>query len=1258
MRTKALSLIVLLACASTALSDDFADAFKSPTDDTKPWCYWYWLNGRVSAEGITRDLEGMARAGISEALIGHVSALPEGDGDLKLLSEEWWQLVDHAVREAQRVGVDIGMFNGPGWSQSGGPWVPPEEAMQYVASSEVRVQGPVSFSGTLAIPKEPFTDIAVIAYPAPLGDTDFVENHAPAITISPAGQGLEKMIDAGTGSITAADSASSSQPDLSKAHWIWYPKGNPLESAPGGACYFRYTFTLPEDASVREGTFSITADNAQQVWLNGRQLNACTGDNFKVLKSCRITEHLKPGLNIIAVRAENAEAGPAGLLAAGAVSLANGDTIAFHSNRNWKAQIKPRGGWRRPHYRDARWEKAKELAPYGAAPWGTLQSNTAMAGVIDWELEEPFTARSLTFHFTASPIQATGKLQAAEPDGSFRTVKTFSIDRAIRKDIYGDSTMFMPTAPLVVAFAPTSSKHFRLVLDGTKSVEAIKLSSGARVADYVEKRLGRLWPTPLPNWDSYMWPRPDAPNDTTTAVPLATIQQLSDKMAADGTLTWDVPEGEWIIQRLGMTPTGIMNRPTAKEATGLECDKMSKAAIENHFNAMIGKVIERVPDDQRTALKHVIIDSYEVGGQDWTPGFEKVFEKRLGYDPLPWLPVLSGRVVGSPDQSERFLWDLRRLVADLIGENYVGGLSEVSNQHGLKLWLENYGHWGYPGEFLQYGGEADHVSGEFWATGDLGSIELRDAASCAHIYGKGVVSAEAFTNGLKVSDHPFNLKRRGDWAYTNGINHFVLHVYAHQPVDAAPPGMNPWFGTAFHRNNPWFHQMRSWVSYLQRCHYMLQQGQHVADVAYFIGEDAPKMSGVRQQALPAGYNYDDINAEVILERVTVKDGHWTLPDGMRYRVLALPAQETMTPELLTRIRDLVKQGGVLLGVPPERSPSLKGYPVCDNTVQQLAAEIWGDCDGKTVQQRAFGKGLVFNGMALQAVLDTLQVTPEITIEHDNILWTHRATPDADIYFITNQATKAVTAPMSFRVTGKVPEVWDPASGEIVQTAWFQHADGRTRLTVCLDGSESAFVVFREPFTGTSVDKVLLKDEALTPSQVTMAQNDGALEACVSDAGKYTVQFNNGQTASFKVDAVPKPITLDDEWEVSYALADGALSETVDTLTTWTKHADEQVKTFCGTATYHTSFTLPADALDEAHRLTLNLGRVGIMAEVLVNGETFDTLWKPPFDVDITGVAKAGENALEVRVTNAYKDKDSGLLGPVTVNARVVVPVRR
>jgi len=469
-----------------------------------------------------------------------------------------------------------------------------------------------------------------------------------------------------------------------------------------------------------------------------------------------------------------------------------------------------------------------------------VEAGPDLAGVLDLETEAPFTARSLVLYPAPPAFRVEVELQAGEADGRFRTVKKFVVDRS-NPNLHVGPMVFGPVA---VAFAPVEAKQFRLLFTNWSKAggfNEIELSGAARLERYVEKQLGKMWQTPTPLWDAYLWPPQSEPDKAGLAIRQGKVLNLTPAMSADGVLNWDVPAGNWIVLRTGMAPTGVTNAPASPEGTGLEIDKMNRQLLRHHFDAFVGKMLKRVPAGDRKALRHVIADSYETGAQNWTDGFTADFRARYGYDPLPWLPVFSGRLVESAGASDRFLWDLRRLVADRISFDYVGGLRTLASEQGLRLWLENYGHWGYPGEFLQYGGQTDDIGGEFWAGKGLGGIELRAASTAAHIYGKQIVSAEAFTGGPFWQSTPWSLKARGDWALAQGINHLVLHVYIHQPYEDRIPGLNAWFGTEFNRFNTWFGEAHDWIAYIRRSHFLLQQGRYVADAAYFIGEDAPMM---------------------------------------------------------------------------------------------------------------------------------------------------------------------------------------------------------------------------------------------------------------------------------------------------------------------------------------------------------------------------------------------------------------------------------
>ena len=1090
---------VLLAAAlllptafATVAADPLAENFHTPPPETRPWCYWYWISDNLSKDGITKDLEAMARVGIGEALIGNVVDPDTPLGDVKVFSPRWWEFTEHAVREGKRVGVNIGLFNSPGWSQSGGPWVATNQAMRYLVSSETRVTGPQKFSAKLPAPKEIFQDVAVLAFPAPQADAEKISARSPRVTANPAlaQPGLLADGDAATG------------------------------------CFF------PTNAAGKEVAFTV-----------------------------------------------------------------------------------------------------------------------------DIAVQEPFTARSLTLRQLSGSFTAKCELLAADERGEFRSVRSFALDRrGLSRPKYAVNVGPMLHGELVVSFPAVTARAFRLRV-ATPSVEhgmagsaesvdeqaglaEIELSGAARLESSVEKQLGKMHPTPGPGWNSYLWPAATEPESPAFAVAPGAVQNLTAKLAPDGTLSWDVPPGEWIILRTGMTPTGAHNHPTTDEGRGYEVDKMNRAAIFAHYDAMVGKLAARMPQADRSALRHVVIDSYEVGSQNWTDGFGKLFLKTYNYDPAPWLPVLTGRIVGSANQSDRFLWDLRRLVADRIAYDYVGGLRDAAHQHGLRLWLENYGHWGFPAEFLQYGGQSDDLGGEFWVTSDtpVGShvTELRAASSAAHLYGKRVISAEAFTSPRSFRDYPARIKSLGDWAFCQGINHFVFHVYIHQPWADRKPGVNAWFGTEFNRHNTWFEQSKAWVDYVRRCQGLLQQGNSVADIAYFIGEDAPKMTGSRQPAPPAGYDYDFINAEVLLQRAQVKDGRLVIPDGPAYRVLVLPPGTTMRPEVLRKIRDLVAAGVTLLGPAPGESPSLQNFPAADAEVRRLAMELWGDCDGVKSTEHAVGRGRVLCGIDLSEAFKRLAVAPDVG-QPENLGWTHRCTAEADIYFVHNPKSSARLAELSFRAAGRAPEIWHADSGAIEPTAWFAAAGDRTRVTLPLDANGSAFVVFRKAAAGASVvavkkDGASLATGGACPIRITPAGKN--FRALVSESGDYALTQSDGKELKLTA-TLPAPVAAAGGWKLQFP---GQAARELAELKPWQEFADDAVKYFSGTAVYKTTLDVPAELLGKSRRLTLDLGRVDVLAEVSLNGNNLGVVWKSPFAVDITGAAHPGTNTLVVKVTNNWQNR--------------------
>lgn len=1063
-----LTITIVLAVSKQNTFTHIESGFKSIPDTIQTSVYWYWISDNISEEGVIQDLNAMKKAGINRAFIGNIGLSDVPYGKIKMLSKEWWKLIHTALKTATELNIEMGIFNSPGWSQSGGPWVEAENAMRYLTSSSLLVRGPVKLSQKMEKPIEIFQDVRVIAFPSPK-DHQVVLNTTNAVI--------------------------SSKPVVSKLSHI----------------------------------------------VDG---DVTTGINLPV---------------------------------------------------------------------------GKDL-------------------IINFESKNPFTARSLSFQTTESSILATAELQAKSINGNYLTLSEFEINRTLDWLQVG----FKPYAPVVVTFPATTSTSFRLIVKNTtpnSGLAELELAAMPRVERYAEKTFAKMWQTPLPLWEQYQWATQPEVDDKSTVIDGSKVIDISNNMMPDGTLNWEVPAGDWIIMRTGMTPTGVVNGPASPEATGYETDKMSKQHIEKHFYGHIGEILKRVPEADRKTFRVVVADSYETGGQNFTDDFLEEFKQKYGYDAIPYLPVYQGMVVNSQQSSDRFLWDMRRMVADKIAYDYVGGLKEISNKYGLRTWLEPYGHWGFPGEFLMYGGQSDEIGGEFWSEGELGDIENRAATSSGHIYGKTKISAESFTcGGAAFSRHPATLKQRGDRFFAEGINNTVLHVYIMQPYEDKNPGVNAGFGNEFNRKNTWFSHLDVFVQYLKRTGFMLQQGLNVADAAYFIGEDAPKMTGTTDPALPVGYQFDYMNAEVIEKYMTVKDGLITLPHGTQYRILVLPKLETMRPELLAKIKQLVNDGAVVLGPAPVRSPSLQNQPVADQQVQSMAKELWGNVDGVSITSRKAGKGMIINGLDMKQAFALINCPPDCKLPEDNsIHYGHRTTKDGEIYFLTNQTAETQIVTSEFRVKGLQPELWDATTGNIRPLPAYVQQANSTSVPMKLAPNESVFVVFRKSAKKAAATSL----EANYPTPVLL--NDFATF--------WTVQFDNSQRGPVK-------------------------PQLFKTLVDWTTSANDSIRYYSGTATYSNQFTL--NKVAKEHNVILSLGALTAMAKVYINGNYAGGVWTAPYEIDVTDFVKAGNNELKIEVVNNWMNRligdaklpveqrktwspinpytaesplqVSGLIGPVTLNA--------
>jgi len=614
---------------------------------------------------------------------------------------------------------------------------------------------------------------------------------------------------------------------------------------------------------------------------------------------------------------------------------------------------------------------------------------------------------------------------------------------------------------------------------------------------------------------------PPAADDNEEAIPGKGILDLSAKLAGDGRLRWQVPPGRWIILRLGYTPVGMINHPAPQEGTGLECDKFSRTALDAHWNGFMQKILQDIGPLAGQTLTSSFIDSYEVGGQDWTEHFRAEFKRRRGYDPVKYLPTFTGRIVDNESVTGRFLWDMRRTVADLFAENYYGHFAELCRQHGLASDVEPYTG---PYESLQCGKPEDLVMGEFWA-GSQGDASIKLASSVAHIYGKSVVGAESFTAGsenARWQNDPYALKALGDLMYCEGINRYYFHRYAMQPWMNRWPGMTMGeFGINFERTVTWWQQGKAWIDYLSHCEYLLQQGRGVADAAYFDGEGAPVEMPAADPALPAGYDYDAVDADVLEHGATVKDGRLTLASGANYAVLILPPGEAnMTPPMLKCLRKLVRAGATVIGPRPQHSPSLADFPRCDRQVEKLAGELWGKCDGAGVQENDCGKGCVIWGKPLADVFATQALKPDFEFTgraaDSRLRYVHRRAGGDDIYFVSNQQRQFDTAECVFRVSGKIPELWHPDTGLIELAPVWSEENGRTRVQLNFDPAGSVFVIFRRTAEDTdpvvaaagAVSENLTAEPKLEIQHAVYVATDGAGGTDVTE--KVSGRVNAGQ----------------------------------------------------------------------------------------------------------------------------------------------------
>ncbi|MGA2060225.1 MAG: glycosyl hydrolase [Thermoguttaceae bacterium] len=859
------------------------------------------------------------------------------------------------------------------------------------------------------------------------------------------------------------------------------------------------------------------------------------------------------------------------------------------------------------------------------------------------EFSKPFEARAISiirkadeppnrFHGPKDYVR-TLELEASDDGTQFRKVCTITMPILRQMD-----------APGSQSFPAVKAKYFRLT---TKQPTWI-----CGVALHAEPRL-QGWPGKA----NFCAPAGDDSASKQQIEPELIINpdqvvDLSDKMDSDGRLKWDAPAGPWTILRIGHTTTGEDVYAVPDSIAGLECDNFTKESVDLHFNAFIKPLLKKLGPLVGKSFTGITIDSWEAGKQNWTKNFPEEFKNRSKYDIQSYLPAMTGRIVGSVEKSNQFLFDVRRVQADLLAENYYRRFHELCKNNGMLFTAEPYGDAIF--ESLQITEELDIPMAEFWAHRP-GDVRAFLAPSAAHTFGKPIAAAEAFTGApenTRWTETPYNLKTEGDWVFTAGINRLVFHTTVHQPYTTGLPGMTMGpFGTHFDRNSTWNRQASAWISYIKRTQYLLQQGLFVADICYFKGENPS--SGVPNVStmLPAGYAADVANRDVILDRMTIKDGRIFLPDGMNYGLLALPRLNNITRPLLQKIRDLVANGMTLVVQnKPDASASLS---VTDAEVKTLADELWGDLDGAKVTQRNYGKGRIVWVKTINEIPNRLQIKPDFDFSAANknaaVRYVHKRAGDADIFFVANGQRRDEDLVCDFRLDGRQPEIWNPETGEISPAAMYEFKDGRTHIPLHLDPAGSIFVVFRhpphgQPYLSISRDGVKLIDavkplaepQSPAPPQLQCDAN-GKIEALIWRDGNYKFQ-NAEKSASLKAENACRAIPISGTWKVQFPKGLGAPDEIdLDALESLSKNSEFGVRHFSGTMTYIKTFPLDKNSVD-GQKVFLDLGSVEVIAQVNLNGQDLGILWKAPFRIDITNALKNGDNELKIKVTNLWPNR--------------------
>lgn len=1077
-----------LADEAKVLQDSTAPSleaqFQDPPQSARPRVWWHWMNGNISEDGIAKDMAWMQRIGIGglQNFDANLQTPQIVDKRLVYMDPDWKKAFKFAASEAENRGLELAIAASPGWSETGGPWVPEADGLKKLVWSETTLPGGKRFKGPLT---------------APPSRTGPFMNAGRGMGIGEAMTGEYKMPSwqhYGDVAVLAFPVAA--------AALVPTPKATNLAGAPVDLSVFQDGDLETAIEFRREGADPVVALD------------------YGAPQTMRSASLFLPGASAMFLG-----------------SITSAHLEASDDGKDWR-----------------------KIADFVVHPVPTTVSFDAV------------TARHFRVVFGPGTF-GIGGMSAPEEglDLSSLAAMGAAMQRPIR---VGD----------------------------------FRLSGEARIDRYESKAAFELEP------DYYALSKNIGES---AGVDPAKVLNITDKMKPDGTLDWTPPKGSnWRVLRLGHSLLGTTNHPAPPEATGLEVDKFDGPAVRRYMETYLGMYRDAAGADMvgKKGVRAILTDSIEVGAANWTPKMVEQFKKLRGYDPVPFMPALTGTIIGSREQSDKFLYDYRRTLADLMSSEHYGTVADVAHQQGLIVYgeaLEN----GRPsiGDDMAMRRFADVPMSAMWthsrAEGPRPShiVDMRGAASVAHIYGQNLVAAESMTSAMAPWAHsPKFLKRIVDLEFVNGVNRPVIHTSVHQPKDDKFPGLTLFiFGQYFNRHDAWAEMAKPWVDYLSRNAFMLQQGRNAADVAYYYGEEAPLtalMDTGQLKDVPRAYAHDFINNDALFDALSNDGNELVAKGGARYKALYLGgSSHKMTLKTLKRIAALAEGGAMVIGRPAEGSPGLGDDPI---EYQALVSKLWGG-DGAV----KVGDGGVVHTTNIESALAAFGVQPQFHYTGGStdsaIPFVQRKLSDGDSFFLVNQKDRTETIEARFRVTGKAPEIWRAETGKS-EAVSYRIENGETIIPMTLAADESIHVVFRK--------------------------------AAVADA------------LSIKKSGPSAVAALEGAWGVSFQKERGApASATLPTLVPLNENAEPGIKYFSGIATYSKEFKTPK-GWKAGRPLWIDLGEVSEMAEVFVNGKSAGSVWHAPYNLDIAALTKKGKNTLEVRVANLWINR---LIGDAQPDAKPI-----